>query len=494
MAASIFAPPRSKPKIMPTLAVGQPMPMQSINEPVHIVGANSGTVYHTAGDNPNGQEQVTVTPPPGPVKPSINGSMATGGSFLVGGDPAQSNEQSTNPYPSTIGTGIFSGNWQPPTQSQSQSFTPAGPYQPNPFGYTSPTQTYGIGNETLQNRENALNARAGVLGAMGSRFPIQQNVLNLRGATLGQQQQQNQMEQGYLQQQQGNEAARLGELQGIYKASQNTPDIINAGEAGNAYASENRRDAEMGVSAPATVNLPPGYNGPLPAGVRPKIMTQEQRLQEQAGYQAPIRQEQLAQAQIAVQLQGTNVREAELAAAKAGLSLDEANQMVNQAQLQEDYANLITSRSELQGQEANVPPQPGMVKWVDPATGASEWVTPEQHDELSYQYSQAKGAQRYESSSLAPFGRAFIERLVRYGEVDDEHAIQELMAGGKGRPPMTRQQAEQVVKDAHTKGTSTLAAITPGGPATPPTTTQIPAPAAAPTGTSTQDLTAWPSP
>lgn len=101
---------RRKPqiKLMPTVAVGQPytppvlpsaapagpasvpggaagQPNLNIPEPATVVG-DSGQPYIRVGDNPNGPEALSVTPPPGPVPviPGVPGSMATGGMVMVG--------------------------------------------------------------------------------------------------------------------------------------------------------------------------------------------------------------------------------------------------------------------------------------------------------------------------------------------------------------------------------------------------------------------------
>lgn len=101
---------RRKPqiKLMPTAAVGQPytppvlpsaapagpasvpggaagQPNLNIPEPATVVG-DSGQPYIRVGDNPNGPEALSVTPPAGPVPviPGVPGSMATGGMVMVG--------------------------------------------------------------------------------------------------------------------------------------------------------------------------------------------------------------------------------------------------------------------------------------------------------------------------------------------------------------------------------------------------------------------------
>ncbi len=424
--AGIFAPPRNKPKIsrpMPTLAAGQPMPqVQTIDRPVNLVD-DMGNVHGRLGEN--GQEQVRVTPSGLPTNDPAGGpNYASGGTLLIGGtgrpqpkpvlpgeypnDGGWGQQPPQDNYSSTIGTGIFGGGGvqgipgYQPQQQQSQNSYPStigtgmfGQQQPAPSITSVPLQTmYGNPNQNIwqaqQNQTQAknqyLDMKAKVLDAKTGTMPLQNNVLQAKWGVNFAQSQQNQMQKGYLQQEQGNQQLKAGELQAIYAASKNTPDLLNAGEAQNAYASENRRDSAMGVSAPAEVNLPSEYNGPRQAGIRPKIMTQEQRLAEKAGYEDPIRNQQLQIAQTIVQLQGTDVRAAELAAAKAGLTLDQANQLVSQAELGSEYAGIVENRAGLGVQEAGQPPFAGAVKWTDPATGAGRWVTPQQYDQLQAQY------------------------------------------------------------------------------------------------------------
>lgn len=503
--STIFAPPRNRPKIslsQPSVTVGQPMPqMQQIPEPVDFVGRYTGMVHGTAGDNPNGPEHVQITPTGGPGKPTVASdggpSYAQGGSFLVGAsnpDPQPQEVQSEgsggsyNPYPSTIGTGIFSGHWSPYSNSYPSTIG-TGMFSPSwqaPQGhpvYGDPNQNIWQLQQNLFNARNSgLNLQANVLDQRMRNLPLQSAVYDAQGNLISMQGAQNQARAGYLRQEGGVEQQRLSEAQAINAARFNTPDLTRAAEAEGAYAAENRRDAAMGVAPPAEINLPNGTTTPAVAGVRPKIKTQEQQLKENQSYAEPIRAQQLALARNAVDLMGTDVESARLAAARAGLTLDQANQLVTEAQLQEGYGNIISSRANLELEQAQQPPQPGMVRWTDPATGAGEWVTPQEHDELQYNYTQARGAQRYEQTALGAFSSGFIRNLVRYGQISDEAAIAGLMAGGRGRPPMTREQAQDEVNLAHTGSRgSSVQSLPPPSAGSPPAQT-LPAPAAAPSG------------
>lgn len=382
--ASVFAPPRNKPKIslpQPSLAAGQPMPqIQTINRPVNLVD-DEGNVHGRIGENPNGPERVQITPPPGPTNDPAGGpTYASGGTLLIGGGSQQS--------PGSISPPGVDPNIHPSQPQQQPQTQP--PVRPSITSFNGGPSgaLYNAQNNQIAARNNSLDLRAKVLDLKGANQPLQQAVYDAKGNLIQAQQQQTQAQTGYYQQQQQNEQARQQELEGISAASQNAPDLINAANAQDAYNSENRRDSQMGVAAPAEINLPPGYNGPRQAGIRPKIMTQEQRLNEKAGYEDPIRNNKLQIAQTIVSLQGQDVRRAELLASQAGLSLDEANQLVNQAQLQEDYSSIASSRTDLEAQQANIPPEPGMIK-TKPEWGVGDkWVTTQEADQLQTQYQQ----------------------------------------------------------------------------------------------------------
>lgn len=426
MASSLFSPPRNKPKIslsQPKLAAGQPMPqIQTINRPVNLVD-DEGNVHGRIGEN--GQERVNITSSGLPTNDPAGGpNYASGGTLLIGGDAGGYGQKPVDPGQDVPGWGSMppatapqsSGEypvpswnsqpvqWNPWNQPVTQG-SPAGnqqpantapPIQTKPSITSVPLQQYPDVNAGLLDaqtqqiaaRNATLDQRAKTLDLKGAMQPQQQAVYDARGNVIQGQIQQNQMQKGYLQQVGQEDATKLAEAQAIYRASQNAPDLLNVANAQNAYSSENRRDAQMGVSAPAEVNLPPGYNGPRQAGVRPKIMSQEDRLKEKAGYEDPIRGQQLSIAKNIVDLQATDVQVAQLAAQKAGLTLDQANELVKRSQLDEEYAGLISSRRDVEAQEAGMAPFPGDERWTDPQTGAGRWVTPQEKDQLQAQYQQ----------------------------------------------------------------------------------------------------------
>ncbi len=415
------------------------MPMMQttgqIPEPIDFVGRNTGMVHGTAGDNPNGPEEVSIKPTmPGPTGDPPGGpSYASGGSFLVGGYPAPQDPTGGNSYTSTIGTGIFGAGWNPqqsgggiqppavdpnvhppsipqtrapqiPGAYQYPATPPAGPNaygNPNAQTWQAQQQQQQAQQRQIDARNELLDYRARVLDAKGATQPAQDAYRSAKERTRGAEGVQNQMQRDYYGQQGQDEQQRLAELTAIRTAHGNLPDILNTAEAQNAYSSENRRDAAMGVAPPAEVQLPYDANPARMAGVRPKIMTQEQRLADNASYDDPVRAAKLALAQNAVSLQGTDVRAASLAAEQAGMTLEQANQMVEQAQQLADYSSIAAERTGLGVQQANQdlaaagrPPFPGAVEYVDPETGASQWVTPEEKGNRDFEDSQRRTDER----------------------------------------------------------------------------------------------------
>lgn len=393
MAKTLFSPPRNKPKIslaQPTLAVGSPMPqIQTINRPVNLID-DEGNVHGRLGENPNGPEKVTVTPPPGKTNDPAGGpDYASGGTLLIGGGPVTFPQEVT---PGDSGSGPVYGPPAPaPIYGPPAPQVASGQVQSQPNVTSIPLKTgYGQTNTAIQQaqqqqlaaKQALLNSSRATLDARAQTMPLRAASNAARGAVLSAQEQQNQMTRGVTQQEMANNQTRLGELQGIYGASQNAPDLLNTAETTNRYRAEDRRASAMGVAPEAEINLPPGYNGPRVAGIRPKIMSQEDRLREKAGFEDPIRNQQLQLAKDAVTLQSSDVRKAELAASRAGLTLEQANQMVNEAELAQSYSQLFENQSNLDVVSATQPPFPGAVR----SSITGNWLSPEDRDKEQIQY------------------------------------------------------------------------------------------------------------
>jgi hypothetical protein len=430
---SMFAPPPG-PKIsrpQPTVPIGQQMPpMQQIPEPVDGIGRYTGIKHFALGDG--GAPEVVHVTPTRPRLPGPTGDApgevpyAQGGSFIVGpqiapdpgtptpqapafGDYAPPTFDPTNPSsfggsesqyygsapapgpPQQItppgGNGPFSA--PAPTQPAAQSYSPTG-YQAPPASYNNgyvapvmppPMAAPRIGPDPNQQMYNArqaqINAERNVYTATaGVRNGPQQDVYRATAGVNAATAQQNAAQADYLRQQQAEDQRRLGEIQGINAAHLNGPDIQRAAEAENAYAAEDKQDRALGVSAPATVQLPPGMAAV--AGVRPKIMTQEAFLSDRAQSADAEATQRLKIAQNVVQLQATNVAAARQAASEAGLTLQEANDMVSQARDAAGLAGLDVSQQQL-GEE-------GKVLYTDPETGQGEYVSQAEADRRKQDY------------------------------------------------------------------------------------------------------------
>lgn len=337
-------------------------------------------------------------------------------------------------------------------------------WQARNAGLASRYNVYGARGLQLGAQQNALNAGLGVLNAEGATFPYQTAQRQAQSRVIDLSSLRNNAQRGYLQQAGANDQARLGELEGIYAASQNTPDIIRAGEARQAYNAEDRRDQSLGVSAPVNLTLPPGASVSQP-GVRGAIQTQEQALTRQANYQDPIRQAQLSIAQNAVQLQDTDVEAARLEAQRAGLSLDEANQLVAKARLNQGYAENEASAAGLgvsQAQQgvdrasideamAQQPPAPGLVAYTNPETGESQWVTPDERNRLQAQYQygpygefvRQQSRQLYGDTTGANLSLAQVTTALRRGAMTEDEArayIQRL------RPNLSAEDIDRIIQ------------------------------------------------
>ncbi len=421
---SMFKPPPG-PKIsrpQPTVPIGQPMPaMQQIPEPVDGIGRYTGIKHFALGDG--GAPEVVHVTPTRPRLPQPTGDApgevpyAQGGSFMVGpqitsdpgtptpqapafGDYAPPTFDPTNPssfggdesnYYGDSATQYGNDNNRPSAPAPQPTYSPTG-YQAPPASYNNNYQAPGgvmpppmtaprIGPDPNQQMYNArqaqINAERNVYTTQaGVRNGPQQDVYRATAGVNAATAQQNAAQADYLRQQQAEDQRRLGEIQGINAAHQNGPDIQRAAEAENAYAAEDKQDRALGVSAPATVQLPPGMAAV--AGVRPKIMTQEAFLSDRAQSADAEANQRLKLAQNVVSLMGTNVAQARQAASEAGLTLQEANDLVSQARDAAGQAGLDVSQQQL-GEE-------GKVLYTDPETGQGEYMSQAEADQRKRDY------------------------------------------------------------------------------------------------------------
>lgn len=390
-------------------------------------------------------------------------------------DPQQTygNGQQQSQQPIVLDSGYGQPSWFQQTYGSGggqAAYAPSSRYSGDPTqalwqarnqGLAARYNVYGARGLQLGAQQNALQAGLQVLNAQRGTLPYQTAQRQAQSRAIDLSALRNQSQRGVVQQAGANDQARLGELQGIYAASQNTPDILRAAEAQQGYNAEDRRDRSLGVSAPIDVTLAPGQTISQP-GTRAAIQTQEQALTRRAGYLNPIRQAQLAIAQNAVALQDTDVRAAELEAQRAGLSLAEARQLVDEAQINQGYAQNEASAAGLgvsqaqQGQEraaideamAQQPPAPGLVVYTDPETGQSQWVTPDERNRLQAQYQYgpygdftrglsqdlyARNPSPTSSSTLLT--TAQIQKALRDGVIDENTARAYLQRRNPGMSP-----------------------------------------------------------
>lgn len=464
MATTTLRRPRNVLKLQPLKAVGEPNlqpPMlgNMIPEPTKIVGAQSGQTYAMLGDNPNGMEHVQVTPPPGPVTPEGGQhpvSMAGGGDFYTG-DPYLGGVRPT-------GGGVGTNYFYPAPNPQPYSTTDFGPANQQGWGTNAPSgevassymaspassgapqwnqqqadwlralqraQQQGVFNgqqQVYDARGVAINSQIGsvraqqgvlpysyaVLRARQGLTPFQQGVINAQRGVLSASRAELAGQRGVIGQEQANNAQDLADYQALRSAQTNVADQTAVATEQQRRDVENQDYAKLGVSAPVDVLTAPGQEGTVAPGTRARLQTQADIVQQRNTDSQTVRASQLRAAQLAVQLQGTDVQAAQQAAQEAGLSLQEANLLVDQAQNNEQYAQLgarnagyeadITNLGTAQASNnlgyaqlglartrediANLttPSDQGYQLYTDPNTLERSWLTPAEADARQYEY------------------------------------------------------------------------------------------------------------
>lgn len=391
----------------PTTPFNAVMPRLDIPEKAYIVGAETGKIHAQLGDNPNGPETVTITPPGGsPTRASIGvpagtprgaQSFATGGSLTVGSglDPNDPNIQaqiaSGDVYfdPSSNSIQSRSGYSSPVTaapQAQAQG-------APAPVANTATTDPLEAQRQAQQAAIDArggvaaatgavnaakgavvpltqaqINANAGVVGAQGNQALANQGVVNATGGTFapraaqiganGQvidaQAQQTAAQRAAIQQNQTADAQRLAAEQGVQAAAANTADLTATAQAQNAQNNEAYKYQLAGLSQPVAVNTPNGASANLPAGTTANLQSQAQLLTTQQSQAEKLRAIKLDQAQQIVALAGTDVAGAQQAAARVGLTVAQAQLLVDQAQNNAAQAGVNVQQAQNKAAQAGV--------------------------------------------------------------------------------------------------------------------------------------------
>lgn len=372
----------------PTVAFNAVIPRQNIPEPVIGVGKFTGQQHFVLGDNPNGQETMTITPPGGMPRRAMVGapagavSYANGGYVTAGyGGPSvdqitaaggYNNEDERYYYlASKANSGVTLGqdaydflNSYSPTYAQQQ---PQQPQQPVASGPAAPSTAYTgyVPSDPLEGQRAAaqaavdarapvaaatqaqIQANAGVVAAQGNQNLANQSVVNAvngtfaprtaqiaaQGNVINQQQQLTSAQRAQIQQQQQVDAQRLAEEQRVQAAAANVADQTAVAQALNTRANEDYKYQLAGLATPAEVNTANGAdNSSLPVGTRAQLQTQEQLLTTKQGQNEKLRAIQLDQAQNIVKLAATDVDAAQQAAARVGLTVAQAQLLVDQAQ------------------------------------------------------------------------------------------------------------------------------------------------------------------
>lgn len=397
-----------------------PVPTTNVNEPVAMVGTNTGKVHAIANDRQDGlPEQISVSPPAG--APPDPGMKATGAVSMADGGVV-------NPQydPNEVARLLELQRQQQQQQLQQQQ----GILQNR--------------NAIIGSQQTGLGLQRAVTMAEAGTFGAQQGVINARQATIGPKQAVIGAQGAVL----GAREAQLGGSRSLInlQQSQNEAEKIDIGRIRNAAANVNdkvavameqqRRGVEdqtlygrLGVAPPVEIATPMGTTT-TPAGTRAKLVDQEGRMREVAQMNEQDRSLVLKDAQLAVSLLGTNVEEAQIAASRAGLTLDEAQLLVEQAgigldqaqmgvkqaqnaaemqsydtkglQLNNEIANIGLDQSQLNESQTKFnlakmssPKDLGYELYTDPVTLQREWLTPAQADEKQFQYQQGLGVSRY---------------------------------------------------------------------------------------------------
>lgn len=391
----------------PTTPFNAVMPRLDIPEKAYIVGAETGKIHAQLGDNPNGPETVTITPPGGsPTRASIGvpagtprgvQSFATGGSLTVGGglDPNDPNIQAQiasgdvyfDPSSNSIQSrsGYSSPAPAPQTQVQGAPAPVANTVSTDPLEAQRQAQQAAIdargGVAAATGAVNAakgavvpltqaqINANAGVVGAQGNQALANQGVVNATGGTFapraaqiganGQvidaQAQQTAAQRAAIQQAQGVDAQRLANEQAVQAASVNYADKNAVAQAQNAQNNEAYKYQLAGLSQPVAVDTP---NGASSSNLRPgevaNLQTQQQLATTAQGNAEKINAIKLDQAQQIVALAGTDVAGAQQAAARVGLTVAQAQLLVDQAQNNAAQAGVNVQQAQNKAAQAGV--------------------------------------------------------------------------------------------------------------------------------------------
>ncbi len=254
----------------------------------------------------------------------------------------------------------------------------------------------------IQNGYNAVNR--GTLGALGAVNAANRATLGPSAAVnqakaegLAARSTQTAAQSAFLAEQERENQTRRGEFDQEQAAANDVQDKQAVGQAQLYRQSRNQRYSELGAVAPVAVDMPVGYNGPMPGGTEAKLSTHEDQLAKQIevsqkGRSFAIEAARLATAQAGQQVTLADIKEgraqlsvdaAQQAVKAAGFNYDDAKLMLQYAGMAKDDAELALQRAglthanaQLEYNQGQQPPAPGEVLYQDPRTGLGQYMTP----------------------------------------------------------------------------------------------------------------------
>mgnify|MGYP001558103123 CR=1 FL=1 len=156
----------------------------------------------------------------------------------------------------------------------------------------------------------------------------------------------------YLTEQERANTQRKQEEQGIQAAKQNVGDIASVAYAQRQRQNYAYRYALAGLAVPIEIDVPQGWEGPLPKGVAARLRTLADILQENSNNAEAMRRFNIEAARIKSANTGLDVTVADIARGKVALKLEEAEHAVELAQLKSRAADIAVQAAKQPPREA----------------------------------------------------------------------------------------------------------------------------------------------
>ena len=212
---------------------------------------------------------------------------------------------------------------------------------------------------------NESNARTSSIAARDALLAQQPRQLSANANVFGAQERDIGQTKAFLAEQTRANESRIAELKGIQGAQGNVADLTAIARGQRERDTMAYRYQLAGLPAPVEIKMPPGYNGPMPAGTVARLQTLAEILTEKAGDKEAMRKLTLEMARIKAEETGQEVRAAQIASGRVALDLDQLELAVSRAGLDVERASLATGA-------ARLPYRPGMA-WDDVS---GQWTTP----------------------------------------------------------------------------------------------------------------------